>query len=809
MATERIKRLREKVDYYGLGNNNPICIEKMKITLATEKEMSGMPNMLKRGASFLNVCKQIPISLLDDELLVGTPASKPWGLEIESCLGKWDEDELNGLIEDGFGLSEEDKAEVLRLNEEYEPWGMYQQANLVVRADERLDNFVQTGICLAPWKPSDKMNDNRVGGGSAASGLGLGPGWTLVCPDYEMALTKGFRKMIEECDEELRNHRFRHEKDFDRSIALQSMRMTLEGVIIFANRMADLAEEQAAACDDPQRKAELEQIAVNCRRVPAEPPETFWQALQFTWFIMVFASPSPTTPIGRADQYLYPYYRHDIDVGIITDADVVELLECFRLRCMEIHAISGREVRKRASGGARWYNMTIGGVHSDGSDATNELSYLVLDAVLDCPCIQHTVTIRVAESTPMDLIAKGVECQAAGCSMPAFVSDQSNIEYFMRPDLSGPGLTLEEARGYCMTGCIDGNIPGHARSAGVSMFVAPLVLDIFLNRGVCKNTGLRVGHDYGELDGFKTYDEFYEAFLAEFKHYIELACEKNNIENLSQRAVIPSPFNSVLLTDGIKVGLDMYNRTFPFENGSLINAVGVMNLAQSLYAINRIVYQDKLCTLGELKDILDADWEGHEDLRQYCIKLPHYGNDIDEVDQYLVDLYDFWEETATQWPSAYGGYTKCNAISVTSHGPGGALTGATPDGRHAGETLADANASPIRGTDVNGPIAVMKSAMKIHQDNFQAFLFNMKFAPSALRDGEDQAKLASAIYTYLTNGGKMIQFTVQSDEDLIAAKADPENYRDLMVRVAGYSAYFVRLTENIQDELIERTSQVF
>jgi formate C-acetyltransferase len=803
--TDRIERLRSRI----VGFGNEIRAEKMRITLESESKTLGWPNILRRAQSFYDVATQIEVHVNDDELIVGTPSSKPWALEIESCLGKWDQDELIALREDGYKVSKETEELVLELNKNFQPFGMYQYANLAVRADKQLENFVRTGICLAPWRADTGNNDNRVGGGSAASGLGLGPGWMLYIADYENAMKKGFEKMIEECDEQLDKHAFDGPKSVERSCTLQAMRLTLKGVIAYANRCADLAEQKAAAESDPVRRAELAEIAETCRRVPAKPPRSFREAIQFAWFIVMFISPSPTSTIGRFDQYMYPYYKADKDAGKITDEQVLELLDCFRVRCMEIHAVSGKEVRKRASGGARWLNMTIGGVKPDGSDATNELSYLILDAVMDCPCIQHTVTVRVAESTPKELIAKGVLCQSKGLSMPAFTSDKNYISFFTQKSRGDDGLPIEIARDYCLTGCIDGNIPGKTRTFGVSMFVAPLCLDIFLNQGKCKNTGVQAGHAVGDLDQFKTFDEFRDAFYNEFRYFIHLACEKNNIENLSFASLMPTPFRSALMSDGIEVGLDVGNRCFPFENGSDINAVGTVNLAQSLYAIKKIVYDEKLVTLSQLKEILDNNWAGHEDLLKKCKDLPHYGNDIDEVDAFVVDIYKKWNEYATEYPSSFGGYTRTNAISVTSHGPGGALTGATPDGRMAGETLADANASPIRGTDVEGPLAVFRSAMKIDQTKYQAFLFNMKFHPSALKTAEDQMKLVNAIRVYLTNGGSMIQFNVVDDKTLIAAKECPCDYQDLMVRVAGYSAYFVNLTENIQNELIERTSQKF
>jgi len=275
------------------------------------------------------------------------------------------------------------------------------------------------------------------------------------------------------------------------------------------------------------------------------------------------------------------------------------------------------------------------------------------------------------------------------------------------------------------------------------------------------------------------------------------------------RTQCADPFRSALMKGGIESGLEVCQRRFDFENSSLLNAVGFINLGQSIYAIKKLCFEDKTITLPELLKVLDADWEGHEDLREHCKSLPFYGNDIDEVDEVIAAVYKFYHDEVVTHPTTYGGYTRCNMISVSAHSPGGDLTCATPDGRKKGEILADANLSPIQGTDKNGPLAVFRSAMKVDQQDFQAFLMNMKFHPSALQTPADYDKLVYAIKTYFNGGGKMIQFNVADGETLRKAQKDPDSYRDLMVRIAGYSAYFVDLTPNVQGDIIRRTEQRF
>ena len=799
--TDRLKRMYSKIK----TDKQHIGIEKFKIITKTEAECSGYPAMLRRGYTLKNVLEQFPIFINDDELFVGNPASQPWGLEIEAGLGAWSKDECEYLREDGFDFSLEDQEQMLKINETFHPFGMYQGANLIIAEDDRLDAFACSGMMLAPWK-KDRTLGNRVGGGAACSGLGNGPGWNLLCIDYGMALNKGLAAMVEECDEELKNNRYFDKRSFERGITLQAMRLSLQGLINYAGRFSRLAAEMAQTETREWRKKELLEISEICARVPAYPARTFREAMQCFWFMFMMVNPAPTPTIGRFDQYMYPFYKADIEAGRITDDEVLELLGMLRIRCMEMNQQSGREIRKRTSGGARWMNMTIGGVKPDGSDASNELTRLILQAVRDVRTPHHTVTLRVADSTPDDVMLLALKAQAEGCSMPAFVGDKSYIDYFTQVHNPDDGLPIEVARDYCMTGCIDGNVQYRTRTMGITMFVCPLMLDIFLNNGLDKNTDMQVGHKVaGDLSRYTTFEEFYKDFLGEYEYFVRTAAEKLNIESVVFRDMLPDPFRAAFMNNGIKSGLDCYAQEYPFESNQLLNPVGMVNLAQSLYAIKKLCFEDKVVTLPELRKAMDANWVGYEDLHEKCLHLNHYGNGEADIDDMVGACYRHWLDIANATPSALGGHFRCSAISVTSHQPGGALCGAQPDGRCAGDILADACASPMAGCDHKGPLAVFRSAMKIPQDEFQAMLLNMKFSPTALKSDADKMKLAAAIRAYFAAGGKHVQFIVEDQKTLEDAKAHPEKHGDLLVRVAGYSTYFVQLTPGLQDEVIART----
>jgi len=799
--TDRLKRMYSQIK----TNYQHIGIEKFKIITKTEAECAGYPAILRRGQTLKNVLEQFPIFIGDDELFVGNPASKPWGLEIEAGLGKWSREECEYLREDGFDFSVEDQEEMLRINEQFHPFGMYQGANLIIANNDRLDAFACSGMMLAPWK-KDRTLGNRVGGGAACSGIGNGPGWNLLCIDYGKALNEGLQSMVDECEEELQKNTYFGKRSFERGITLQAMKLSLQGLINYAARFAKLADEMAEKETKEQRKKELKEIAEICRRVPAYPARTFREAMQCFWFMFMMVNPAPTPTIGRFDQYMYPFYKADIEAGRITDDEVLELLGMLRIRCMEMNQQSGREIRKRTSGGARWMNMTIGGCKPDGSDACNELTRLILEAVRDVRTPHHTVTLRVNDGTPDDVMLLALKCQAEGCSMPAFVGDKSYIDYFTQVHNPNDGLPIEVARDFCMTGCIDGNVPYRTRTMGITMFVCPLMLDIFMNDGWDKNTDLQVGHKIaGDLSKYETFEQFMEDFKPEYEYFVKTAAEKLNIESAVFKDLLPDPFRAAFMNNGIKSGLDCYAQEYPFESNQLLNPVGMVNLAQCLYAIKKLCFEEKVCTLPEMKKAMDANWEGYEDLHKKCLELDHYGNGCDEVDDMVVECYRWWVDTANVTPSSLGGHFRCSAISVTSHQPGGALCGAMPDGRYKGDILADACASPMAGCDHEGPLAVFRSAMKIPQDEFQAMLLNMKFSPSAIATDADKMKLAAAIKAYFANGGKHVQFIVENQETLKDAKAHPDKHSDLLVRVAGYSTYFVQLTPGLQDEVIART----
>ncbi|MBE6914983.1 MAG: hypothetical protein E7472_08690, partial [Ruminococcaceae bacterium] len=711
--TDRVKRMKEslKVSKY------PLCIEYFKLANESLDVTGGEPTLLRRAKLHAHVLDNITIFIEPEDLLCGSGASKPFGLEMQYEYGVWTPDEVESLKSEIYTIDPEDEAELYRLNEHFA--GNCLNSNLVgemsksLGMDERMWPFMKSGTILPPWK--DRKGGS--GGGFAMSGYGLGPGFFLVCIDYERILREGAQAIIDEAKQCINDLRYTSGDAIKKRTYWEAVIIVYEAWIRFVNRYADLAEKMAAEETDSVRKAELLEMARICRKVPQYPAESFREAMQSFWFTFLMALPSPTTAAGRFDQYMYPYYKNDIDAGKITDDEVLELLEIMKCKVMKINRVSGKANRAKNAGMAKWYNWTLGGVKEDGTDATNELTYLLLEASRDTGLPHFTVTLRVHENTPPELMKKALEVVRSGIGMPAFVGDNSYINFF-----TDNGMTLENARDYCMTGCVDGNVPARSRTQVVTFFIIAQAFDIFMHNGFCRFTKENVGIETGDVTKMETFDEFYAAFVKQFKYLLSMAAERNNVELIIQRDLFPDPFRSALMENGVKDGKDLLDKQFAIENCSCLGAVGGVNTGDALCAVKTLVFDQKKYTMAELLAALDADWEGYDAMHEDFIKAPKYGNNLEEPDRFVAQVYQLFADTCAENSTAYGGHVTPNAISISAHQPGGACTGATPDGRKSGDILADASLSPDHGKDVCGPIAVFQSAMMVNQDPYQGTL---------------------------------------------------------------------------------------
>jgi formate C-acetyltransferase len=758
-----------------------------------------LPQIVRRAKATAHYLDHKTIFIQDDELIVGNVASKPMGLEAGSLGPTWPEEDMADLRKAGLDISVEDETLLRSMDDYWQGKGRtLDERQGQFYDDERLWPFIQSGILCPPWKKKDEGR----GQGAAGVGWGLGLGLALIIVDYEKVLKGGLNQIIRDAEQELKQLRYTSGDAVKKADFLKSVIISLSAIVRIAERFGALAADMATKETDAGRRKELERIAETCRWVPGNPARTFHEAMQSFWFIWIMIA-SGTTPGGRFDQFMFPFYQKDKEEGRITDEGVLELLECLRIKVMEYNFIGGGKLqRDKWSGMARWNNWVIGGVTPDGKDATNELSYLILEAAKACQTPHHTITVRVHEGTPEALMMKALEVVKTGMGMPAFIGDKSYIGY-----LVNQGVPIEDARNYALAGCLDVNIPGKSRIHAFGMFIVPRVFEITMNNGIDPRSGIQLGPKTGEFEDFETFDEFMKAFKEQLKYFMGLTVEEHNILLKVQTDLFPDAVHSALMEDAIKVGRDALDRTMPFENGSALNCVGMINVADSMAAVKKLVFDEKSVSKQDLRAALESNWQGngYDKIRKICLAAPKYGNGDPYVDAIANELYQFWADTAITFPTAWGGTTKPTGISITAHAPGGALTGATPDGRYAGETLADGTMSAAQGRDTQGPTAHIRSAMAIDQVPFQATLMNMKFDPSAMKSEEDMRKMSMLIRTYFSQGGKHVQFNVVNRETLIDSQRHPEKHGDLIVRVAGYSAYFISLGTPVQDEIIDRT----
>jgi pyruvate formate-lyase/glycerol dehydratase family glycyl radical enzyme len=792
----RIKQLRESV----LVNDYPLCVEKANLVIESFRRTEGQPRILAIARAFDHFLKNMTIFIEENELLVGNAASKPMGFEADHLDVTWTREDFEELRSRGLSVSKEDEEKLRNAVDEYyaNKGRTFIELQAQVIDDERLWPFVQTGIVLPPWQ---RTKEEGIGHGGGGSGWSIGATRGISVVDYATPISKGLKQLIKEAEEELRNLRIFGTEAIRKSHFLQAVIISYKALIAAAERFSDLAKDMAAKEKNPARKKELEKISEICRKVPANPAGSFYEALQSFYFIWIAAF-GATAGGGRFDQYMYPYYKKDIDEGKITREEALELLECLRVKTMQTNVVFGGKIqRDKWAGYARWNNFIIGGLTPDGRDATNDLTYMMLEAAKDCQTPHFTMSLRVHEGTPEPLLLKALEVIKTGIGMPAMLGDKSYIDFFL-----SRGVSLYDARNYAVGGCLDSNIPGKSGIAGASMFVVPLVFEIFMNNGIEPKTGRQLGPKTGEFESYKSFDELVQSFKKQLAYFLGMGVEFNNIWTMGN-SFNPDPFGSALYEGAIKEGKNCWERKLPFENGTTLNPVGMVNVVDSFAAIKKYVFDEKKVTLKELKAALSANWQGngYSEMRKMLAKAPKFGNGDEYVDSIARDLYKFFADTVITFDNAFGGKTLPGGVSITSHGPGGMLTGATPDGRYAGENLADGTMSPAQGRDIHGPTAVLQSALAIDQIPWSSTLLNMKFHPSSLNTTEDMRKLSDLIKIYFNMGGKHIQFNVVSKETLKDAQVRPEEHRDLIVRVAGYSAYYVQLTKAIQNDILART----
>jgi len=619
---------------------------------------------------------------------------------------------------------------------------------------------------------------------------------------------KGFLQFKEEIDQSLNSLDYMKDDDaYEKQEELEAMSICADGLIQYAKRYAIKAGELAEKERDPERKAELEKIAEVCSWVPANPPRNTWEALQMYWFVHIGVITELNTwdafSPGRLDQHIYPYYKKDIDNGTLTEENVKELLQCFWIKFNNQPAPPKVGVTAEESGTYNDFSLiSLGGLSRDGEDSVNELSYILLDVLEEMQLVQPHCCIQLSRQNPDRILKRAAEINRSGFGQPSIFNADNVVQELIRQ-----GKDIKDARDGGTSGCVETGAFGKENYSLTGYFNMVKVLEITLNNGVDPRTEEKIGLETGDPLKFTTFKELLSAYEKQIRYFIDIKVCGNQVIERIFAMYMPSPFLSLLISDCIEKGKDYHDGGARY-NTTYIQGVGLGSLTDSLAAICYNVFDNNVFTLKELLESLKENFKGHEKIRQILVnKSPKYGNDDDYADSIMKELFEIYFHAVDGRKNTRGGTYRINLLPTTVHVYFGSVLGASADGRMAEEPLSE-GVSPVQGADSNGPTAVVRSVGKIDHIRTGGTLLNQKFSPQILSDENGINKLSHLVRSYFRMNGHHIQFNVVQAKTLRAAQEEPEKYRNLIVRVAGYSDYFCNLSKPLQDEIIQRTEHI-
>ena len=633
-----------------------------------------------------------------------------------------------------------------------------------------------------------------------------GPGHTV---GSEKIYKKGFQDYKNDIIEARNRLDFLNDKEaFDKKAQLNAMEICCDAIMILGERYAAYARELAEKEIDEIRKQELLQIAANCDVVPAHAPKTFWQAIQMYWFVHLGVTtelnPWDAYSPGRLDQHLNPFYQKDTEDGILDDEKALELLECLWVKFNNQPAPPKVGITLKESGTyTDFANLNTGGITPDGENGVNEVSYLILDCMDEMKLLQPSSNVQISKKTPTKFLKRACEISRKGWGQPAFYNTEAIIQ-----ELLNAGKSIEDARRGGTSGCVETGAFGNEAYILTGYFNLPKILELTLYNGYDIVSKKQIGLPIGYAKDFKSYDELYEAYKKQVEHLIDIKIEGSNIIEKIYAEYMPAPFLSIITNDCISRGKD-YNAGGARYNTNYIQGVGIGTITDSLAAIKYNVFDEKKFTMEELIEALEHNFEGYDMIANLVRnKTPKYGNDDDYADNIMKDVFNFYQKTVTGRPNMKGGTYRVNMLPTTCHVYFGEVMNASPNGRLAQKPVSE-GISPEKGADVNGPTAVIKSCSKMDHLRTGGTLLNQKFTPDVVAGEKGLENMASLIRSYFAMDGHHIQFNVIDRQTLIEAQKHPDDYRDLIVRVAGYSDFFRNLSKPLQDEIINRTEQSF
>ena len=779
---DRIRRLRQQ----NFDTPTTLSIERALIETAFYKKYYGtMPVAVLRAKNFYEICKKKTLYIGDDELIVGergpVPKAVPTFPEL-TCHSVEDLHTLDTRELQSYHISQED---IDTYEKEVIPYwqGKTQRERIFNHVSKEWEEAYHAGVFT-------EFMEQRAAGHTAMDGK-----------MYHIGLLD-VKKRIEE---KIANLDYIYEPEAtDKQQELEAMAISCDAAILFAERHAQLAEEMAAKETNPQRKAELLKIADVCHWVPAHAPRDLWEAIQMYWFVHLgtvtelngWDSMNP----GHIDQHLYPFYKKGLEDGTLTYDKAKELISCLWIKFNNQPAPPKVGVTALESGTYNDFtNINIGGVDREGNSAANDISFMILEIQEELHELQPGLSIHIAENTPDEFLIEGIKVIRQGHGYPSVFNPDTYVQELVRQ-----GKTLEDAREGGCSGCIEVGAFGKEAYLLTGYLNTPKILEITLNNGIDPMTGKKLGLETGDPRNFKSFEELYEAWHKQMIYFVNLKLSVNNYIERMFSLYAPATFLSLYIDDCIEKGKDYYSGGARY-NTTYIQCTGLGTITDCFTTIKKHVFEEGKYTMDQILAACANNFEGEEKMRQYIRNhTPFFGNDDEYADTIAVRVYNDLVGAIEGRPNTRGGKTYLNMLSTTCHNYFGSVCGATPNGRFARFAISDGT-SPAHGSDCNGPTSVIKSLGKLDQTKSGGTLLNVRFVPALLKRDVDLKKLASLIRTYFKFGGHHIQFNIVDTETLLDAQKHPDEYKDLLVRVAGYSDYFNDMTEQLQNEIIART----
>lgn len=775
---ERIERMRRSKIV-----QPSICVERIKYMTESYRATEGEPEVIRRAKAFLHELEHISVIIYPDDLIVGQPSSKVRGGSISP------EVRCDWILAEMDTVSERDIDPYVPLTEE--------EKNVL----RDVVPYWEEHSVYTKWKAScpaeAQRYDGVIFGGGAFCGNNQHYGHISV--DYAMLLRLGAEGILDKVNARLAETAPGTEEHDE----LTAMGITLRALMVIGERYAEKAEELAKAEKDPDRRQELEQIAAVCRRVPRHPARSFHEALQSTWFAFLGAmieNWGTGNTLLRADQYLYPYYEQDIRSGALTDEQATMLVCSFYVDLNFGCVVYSEQSSHGFAGANSGTSVTLGGVKPDGTTAVNGLTYVFLKAEELVSLSAEDLVIRINDNSSAEYLTAAVRLARALGGKLKFVGDATTIA-----NLEYDGVPTELARDFAIAGCTSPEVGGTAHNVPGGIISAAGILELALNNGVQRLTGLKLGLETGDASQFNSFEEVWDAFEAQVRHVIPFCHAIKNADKAAFAAYRPSPFESALSEKCIQRGQDITRGgTAPFQWFAM-SVAGLPNVGNSLAAIKKWVFEEKKVTMQEVLDALAVNFEGHEDLLFLMRRAPKWGNDDPYVDELVNRAVQLFSEVVEETPGYAGAKSTIAAAAVTANVGLGMCLGATPEGRLAGESLADGGISPTCGTNDSGITATMMSIAHLpHQCLRHGEVLNIRLDPDAVNTDAKLEKFASLIRSYIKAGGFLVQFNIVGTGTLKDAMIHPENHRDLVVRVATYAAYFIELGSDLQNDIIRR-----